>query len=305
VPNRRLRCNYAGCRSTFPRKYELNRHTNAVHNHKFQILCPVYGCKRASNPFPRPDKFREHLRSHDNPTHLICFIETCHLAPLTHDELKTHLETKHLPIEFDSQPNLDEFMKYFSFTGEKNFKPPENYGGYEKWAWVEVSKLRIEGKDKCPVQSTECSFRLSLEQPNMWVHVQTHDLVDRFQLDPIKVLGYKSYNCYSYYVNGPAKCPICRQETTTTSSNNITCLTSHLTKHHTEAERVLFQKELSTLLSVFLSPTDSPMLPLQNRDFLQGNSTLAALVKEFQAASLCPDPLNLGYHIFTKGKFQW
>lgn len=59
----RLQCAHPGCKRTFPRKFELQRHQDGVHSLKVAILCPVYGCNRVAKPFPRKDKFWEHMRS--------------------------------------------------------------------------------------------------------------------------------------------------------------------------------------------------------------------------------------------------
>lgn len=77
----RLVCPHPGCKHSFPRKYELKRHQENIHNRNLALLCNVYGCNRASKPFGRLDKLMEHQRKHQNPDKLLCPIETCRTGP--------------------------------------------------------------------------------------------------------------------------------------------------------------------------------------------------------------------------------
>ncbi|PMD38525.1 hypothetical protein L207DRAFT_431407, partial [Hyaloscypha variabilis F] len=61
---KRLVCPHRDCTLTFPRNYELERHRKTIHSPNISIVCSVYGCNRISKPFPRLDKFYEHIRKH-------------------------------------------------------------------------------------------------------------------------------------------------------------------------------------------------------------------------------------------------
>ena len=110
---KRLKCPHPDCHLTFPRKYELKRHQSTIHDSKISILCSVYGCNRVSKPFPRLDKFHEHVRKHHKgPERFLCVIEACRQGPLTRAELVEHLKVQHcLRTAKQVEPHLDDSLR--------------------------------------------------------------------------------------------------------------------------------------------------------------------------------------------------
>jgi hypothetical protein len=156
----RLRCQQAGCKSTFVRKYELVRHEASVHNHSFALLCPVYGCKRAQQPFPRPDKFNQHFRTHHNPDRFLCIIEECRHGPFTQAEVESHLRGHH-NMKRCRQPHLDVVLKALNLRGT-----PLGNG-----------EFRMDYIDSCPLAFLGCTHRASLD--SLEDHVKQHELAER------------------------------------------------------------------------------------------------------------------------------
>jgi hypothetical protein len=79
------------CKFTFPRSYELRRHHDGIHKHTASLLCPIYNRERATKPFPRFDKFNEHMKGHQNPERFLCGREIYRISPLTTQRLREHV----------------------------------------------------------------------------------------------------------------------------------------------------------------------------------------------------------------------
>ncbi|TGO40562.1 hypothetical protein BHYA_0035g00360 [Botrytis hyacinthi] len=165
----RLSCDYPGCKQTFPRKYELTRHTKTIHTQDFRVVCPVYGCHRTAKPFKRADKFMEHFRKHDSSRSYRCLIEDCQSAPFDILGLSDHLTKRH-HMDYNAQPNL-EFIHY-TVLGSR-FVP--------FWLY----RLRLNGRDTCPLAPTGCTHRVTadynedLSKLMMRQHILNHEFSDR------------------------------------------------------------------------------------------------------------------------------
>jgi hypothetical protein len=228
---RRLPCQYPGCKLTFPRNYELERHTRNVHDRDFRVPCFVYECKRTAKPFQRADKLREHLGKHHNPC-FSCFIDGCGKAPLTMGELKDHLLTKH-DLMHCKQPHLDALL------GVLKLKRIQLRGG----------SIRPEEDEKCPLAFLGCDIRSSTI--TLSYHMVEHDLLLRSE-------GYETIvglrGRWPHY--GPCTCPICDVKVTRESSpTNFLPDNAAFVEHvalHTKAERALHSQAISKMLRPYL-----------------------------------------------------
>lgn len=174
IAKQRLACEHVGCKSTFPRRYELQRHENTIHKRTVSILCPIYGCNRASKPFPRLDKFREHFAKHRNPDKFLCLVEKCRTGPLTDRQLMDYLANQHFEDRF-GEPHFDALMDSSPFLRTRNL-----CGTYVIFHVAERQRL---GSDVCPLRSLGCNFRLSFEKPYIRSYVDDHEIRDHWNLE--------------------------------------------------------------------------------------------------------------------------
>jgi hypothetical protein len=133
-------------------------------------------------------------------------------------------------------------MKILPFLGSKNF--PTSPGG---WALFEIAKLRLDGKDRCPLQSLGCAFRLSIEDPDMLRHIRRHDLKDRAAVPNILREKWIGTDCVKI---GVAACPICKASICSENEEFLK-LANHLVESHTEMERSTHIETISKILGVF------------------------------------------------------
>jgi hypothetical protein len=177
------------------------------------MSCPIYGCNRTEKPFPRVDKFREHCGKHKNPDKFLCFIETCHIGPLSRLQLREHLMDPHAHESFIER-DVYRYCEALPSLGSE-------------YRICHVRRSRLEGTDRCPVRTVDCTFQLSYDHPYMEDHLDTHDLVDRIKYCETIQKLYMEYN----YAKGPATCPTCRQKSYASD------LLSHLRYDHSREER--------------------------------------------------------------------
>lgn len=191
------------------------------------MLCPVYGCNRTADPFPRLDKFREHVgRKHKDLDKFLCLIETCRIGPLTRLQLKDHLENRHLH-DFSTQSHFGDYIAALPSLGIKLHDLQTRSSA----ALNIVLKQRSRGKDICPLENLGCRFRLSQNEPFMEDHLKKHDLKDLFEahdevgsihpmwdLDRIQLI-----------------CPICHQDA---SRNGVARLLHHVLIDHYKQQRL-------------------------------------------------------------------
>lgn len=210
----RLRCPHPGCKLTFPRKWELQRHENGVHNPQISIFCPVYGCKRVDKPFPRADKFMEHMRKHSNMYQYLCMFNTCDVSPRTKEELFEHLNAQH---QRDCCSKTEKIS-------------------LDSLAWRQTAlsdgSLLFESKQSCPLAFLGCKYSEAIgtfgkgpwEEPTKDMqHLRSHDLIDLSKaFEAIEqIMGS------SYWFCGLATCPICQDKFSYTQVE----LPRHLQEH--------------------------------------------------------------------------
>ncbi|PVH77309.1 hypothetical protein DL98DRAFT_656855 [Cadophora sp. DSE1049] len=223
----RLRCSHPGCKDTFPRKYELRRHEDGIHNPKVAVYCPVYGCKRVDKPFPRADKFMEHMRKHSNVYQYLCIFENCHVGPRTKEDLLSHLNAQH---RYDCCSESEQ-ISLKSFT----------------WRQTPLSNgsLLFESEHNCPLAFLGCEYSevvRAFGKGGYWEtkkerdHMGSHELIDRSK-------GYEAIQKVRWlsWVYGPATCPICRVQFTA-SYNDF----GHLEQHSKE-ERLSTATEIAEI----------------------------------------------------------
>jgi hypothetical protein len=222
----RLVCGYAGCKSTFPRKYELHRHENTIHKQTVSMLCPVYGCNRAAEPFPRLDKFREHIgKKHRDSDTYLCLVETCRTGPLNRLQLRGHLESCHL-YDHSTQPHFIDYIAAMPFLGVNLV----TMQAYSFAAESNITKQRLVGKDVCPLENYGCGFRLSQTEPFMEAHLEKHTSEDFLRVcDEIgSVKPRWNFDSSQIY------CPMCSHRM---SDDTLHEFLHHLLMDHSEEER--------------------------------------------------------------------
>jgi hypothetical protein len=235
----RLPCLYDGCKQTFPRKYELNRHQSSVHSNDIALLCPIYGCKRVAIPFPRLDKFREHIRKHHNPKQFLCMIENCGIGPFTHDVLKDHLNTRH-NLRSCQQPHLKDTLAAVGL----------------RLTQLRDGAQRIEDINNCPLAFLGCSYHSKPRGPpplrfDFDDHLDEHELIDcsKGYEAIISVVGY-------WYYGGTITCPVCKKPVADKYLAYGLAHHKHFLGHmdgHSKEERNLHAKEVSEMLRLYRS----------------------------------------------------
>ena len=98
--NEALKCPYPECEypGTFPREYELRRHTAAKHSTSKSFGCPVMGCFKGNQRtvLSRFDKLTDHLRSaHSLNTTVPCPYNACSGRVMELDLLAIHIVNVH------------------------------------------------------------------------------------------------------------------------------------------------------------------------------------------------------------------
>jgi hypothetical protein len=233
---KRLKCPHPDCHSTFPRKYELKRHQSTIHDSKISILCSVYGCNRVSKPFPRLDKFYEHVRKHHKgPERFLCVVEACRQGPLTRAELVEHLKVQHcLRTEKQVEPHLVDSLRSL---------------GLRLCVPTNMSPI-IDDVRACPLWVHGCRFRIDASRyPNMHSFnghlLEDHDLLERSKGYEIIVATGNNH-----WLNwGPATCPICKTLFGGVSVSNVIM---HLDRHSIE-ERIMFAPDIAQLFRPYLT----------------------------------------------------
>ena len=189
---KRLLCSHLGCNSTFPRKYELERHRTTVHDCNVRIFCSVYGCPRISKPFPRLDKFYEHVRKHHKgPERFLCILESCRQGPLTRTELVNHLNTQHT-LKDSQQPHLKDSLNALGLPGQ----------------FWKGKAILLENGNACPLKSLGCEYSQPPSSSSKWKmqsHLEQHELLERSK-------GYEMIVAFGLwnYGTGVATCPVCK-----------------------------------------------------------------------------------------------
>jgi len=190
---KRIKCPHQDCNLTFPRLYELERHRKTIHSPNISIVCSVYGCNRISKPFPRLDKFYEHIRKHHKgPERFLCVLECCRQGPFTRAELVEHLNTRH-SLKESEQLNLQDSLNALGLPGQ--FRQ----GGL----------ILPENGNACPLKFLGCEYShppSSSAQKKTERHLEQHELLERSK-------GYEKIVAHIglWSPNGIATCPICRQ----------------------------------------------------------------------------------------------
>jgi len=191
---KRLLCPHPGCKSTFPRNYELKRHRTTVHNCKVSISCSVYGCNRISKPFPRLDKFYEHVRKHHKgPERFVCILDSCRQGPLSRTELVDHLNTQH-SLRESKQRHLQDSLNALSLPGE----------------FRQGNPILLDNGNACPLKSLGCEYSHLPSSSALWKmrhHLRQHELIDRSK-------GYEMIIAFGMWDDGVgvATCPVCKSK---------------------------------------------------------------------------------------------
>ena len=226
----RLRCPHPGCKLTFPRKWELQRHENGVHNPQIAISCPVYGCKRVDKPFPRADKFMEHMRKHSNMYQYLCMFNTCDVSPRTKEELFEHLNVQH-------QRDCGSTPQQVSLDSLGWRQTPLRNGS-----------LLYESRYNCPLAFLGCEYREDVRAfgKGRWrdvtkdeQHVKSHDWIDRSKaFEAIERIMGKIF----FWAHGHGTCPICQARFTHGKFD----LPPHL-QQHSQEERMSKATDLAEM----------------------------------------------------------
>jgi hypothetical protein len=101
-----LACTYPGCKrkTPFGKLADLERHKASIHDRVTKFRCPITGCPRHEQGFPRKDKLRAHLKVHGPRTRslpLTCKFDHCDYRAqgirrfFAAKELSTHYDTSH------------------------------------------------------------------------------------------------------------------------------------------------------------------------------------------------------------------
>jgi hypothetical protein len=231
----RLRCTYAGCKSTFPRKYELHRHLTNFHQ-RINIPCMVYGCNRIGKPVARVDKFREHMRQKHGGAHaFVCAVEACAAGPFDRIQLCQHLNAVH---------NLDSCHKELSVK--------ERLRGISLRISLRDDGTRFyEENGNCPLAFLGCSFHVPhVEGPfgrsAHKLHIRTHDIVDRAK--GYQALLEQGYDAY-YVGRGEAACPVCLR-LVSHEYEDVRTWIKHLLAHSVEERRPYIVEIWKCILSL-------------------------------------------------------
>lgn len=235
---KRLKCPHPDCHLTFPRKYELKRHQSTIHDSSISILCSVYGCNRVSKPFPRLDKFYEHVKKHHKgPERFLCVVEACRKGPLTRLELVEHLKVQHcLRTAKQLDPHLVDSLRSLGLR----LSLPTNMSPI-------LGDLRA-----CPLWVHGCRFSTDDVSLNSYWEFYNH-LVKHELLELSK--GYEIILAagHAYRINGigaHATCPICKTLFNEYYAGNN--LIGHLDKHSME-ERIMFAPDIAQLFRPYLT----------------------------------------------------
>lgn len=239
IAKARLPCKQ--CNSTFPRRYELERHQSNVHLREVSINCVVHGCKRLARPFARVDKFQEHMRNHSHAGQFVCIVALCRTGPFTHGQLQSHLESQHDLARID-QPLLNELLKALGWR-----RTPFSNG-----------TARLDGFNACPLAFLGCEFsgefflyehKYHSYQKYMEssAHLRSHELVERSK-------GYEAITvCTKWTDYGRVTCPICQKSRFITLPNDeqpkqpTEQLIQHLMEH-SKKDRMLHIEEIFQIL---------------------------------------------------------
>ncbi|KAH6663205.1 hypothetical protein B0J14DRAFT_662195 [Halenospora varia] len=224
----RVKCTFSGCRKTFPRKYELNRHTKSVHERTFAVFCPVYGCPRTEKALPREDKFLEHMKKHQNPLGLLCPVPDCRVGPFSLTELKVHASTHQIEDLKKATLVINQYLHW-------------------KASSLQNGLVQVVDVHECPLSSTGCKFQASRSltfhntRSLMANHITEHELRER------SIGYYEIILCLDFWVNyGLASCLICGETFMDPSS-----LIRHINQH-SEAQWPLHATHLYEQLSPFM-----------------------------------------------------
>lgn len=230
---KRLECPHPGCNSTFPRNYELKRHQSTIHESKVSIVCSVYGCNRISKPFPRLDKFYEHVRKHHKgPERFLCVLEVCRQGPLTRNELVEHLNSQH-SLMASKQPCLDDILNALNLGGQFRKGEP----------------ILFENINACPLRFLGCGYSHPPNSSARWQmekHLWEHELSERSK-------GYEMIVAFlgEWPELGIATCPICGRMVCN-KYHSISFFILHLMEH-TRAERIMRAPELAQMIRPYLT----------------------------------------------------
>lgn len=225
----RIRCSRPGCKLTFRRKYELQRHEKSVHDRSTALFCSVYGCNRIANkPLPRIDHFQSHMKKHQTAHLFVCIFNHCRLSPFTQQELLDHLNSQHSHDECCTATEKA-CLAYF------------------EWRQTPLSDgtLLFESERNCPLTFLGCNYVSNDTAFKAWhieesKHLESHELIDRAR-------GYEAiaYLRYSWtWISGLAICPICRLQSEISFSAGKFC--SHLEQHSKE-ERISKATDLAEM----------------------------------------------------------
>lgn len=153
-----IKCIWPDCRSTFPRQYELDRHTSQKH-HVPEFWDPVVGCLSKEGPprFTRSDKLTDHISTHCKDAMLSCIVHGCDARPQPLDLMAIHVR--------------------------QHGCEPDTKGNHIRAIANAASASRI----KCPIQS--CARRVGLA--SLLDHLKIHDPTQLFaEKEAVSQCGY-------------------------------------------------------------------------------------------------------------------
>ncbi|KAH7336588.1 hypothetical protein BKA65DRAFT_37112 [Rhexocercosporidium sp. MPI-PUGE-AT-0058] len=228
----RIPCSHPGCKITFPRKFELKRHLNSVHNPQVAILCSVYECDRVFKPFPREDKAQEHMRKHPNEHQFVCIFQQCRSGPWSREELLSHLKSQH--------------------SWERCSQSEDTALCFFQWRQTPLSdgSLLFESEDNCPLAFLGCELKDN-DNSVLRRHLKSHELIDRAKGFEAIAAVNRSGHFKLGYEYGFATCPLCQKQVCGQGSY-IWSFASHLADHSKE-ERVVHAMELAELFRPYIS----------------------------------------------------
>lgn len=219
----------------------LKRHTKAIHNQDFRVVCPVYGCHRTAKPFKREDKFNEHFRKHDGSRTYRCLIETCQCAPFDTPGLIDHLTKNHYGGD-DTQPNLD-------FINEKVL-------GIRSVAFWH-HRMCLNGRGVCPLVPTGCTWSVRADSHSYWKyrfemlkHIFTHELSDLCQGKEL-LRNFFGNDDNGFLDDGTKNCGLCSFQASGCFHREL--YFNHLATSHSKEERGSVLKTTHHILRHYLA----------------------------------------------------
>jgi hypothetical protein len=247
------------CKLTFPRRYELDRHTETIHHRKFRVNCHIHGCRRSTKPFTRQDKVNEHLRKHSDAVEFLCPLDDCTAGPFDRLQLRDHLGTVH-DLKSCNQQQLDSTTNALSLSVIKRGD----------------LIVQVEHHGACPLLFTGCTFEGMWDEVNE--HLKDHDLIERSE--GIEAISKSAREWWM----GKATCPVCREKNYWLNSlGDVDHILYHLLKHTSE-ERIPYAADIFQMLR----PWTIDKIPFYKDETMRKKNPYHIILQEIEGAGLLP-----------------